>query len=354
MSLNSTKNLFFHLTLIHIKIKLKVTVFSKIIKSKIFSISSFWKSLSRFSANLSSFYPIWLSTLKKTRNKFFIKLFIKNLFFSNFWISFSVMDAVNSSERTTSYLTNKLNLTDKNNFSLFLTNKNINRIFTTIFLKKQNSNSNFFLEKYFKKEKYSWAVSFSNTLKFYFFKFFTFFLASKVELKKFFLLNYFNFKTNYFLIFQTFQTFFKNTWIFIFYKKNDFTFDKVFSKIQTFSTIFKLHTYFIFFNGFLFTDLDNFDLSKITLFLDKSSVDNNFIWVFLKSNLLGCAKKTVFNLNKVILQKKTIDVFNFFLNSQFYLNKVFFFFFLLKLVNFFFLLKLVNFNVFLKCQLLDN
>ncbi len=367
MTVSKVKNFyFFRLSIVNIKIKIKIVVFSKMYKNTILHVSAFWKSLSWFSNNLSSFYPVRLSTLKKTKNKLLIKLFIKSLFFSDSWVSFSLMDVVTDLNWDTLQLLNNLksSLHSKNDISIFQTNWNINKIFNTIFIQKQILKSNYFLEKYFKKEKYCRAVSFSNTLKFYFFKYFTFFLSSKNNLKNLFLINSLNLKNNYFLNFQTFKFFFSNIWFFIFLKKNkESNITNFFKYLDSFSTHFKIINFIIFLNGFIFNNLDNLNLTNFNVNIFKNINDNIFISIFLNSTTSAEFKKLVISQPKNFLTKKSNSFFDFLVNSQLYTNKQTFIFLVLKLLNSFLVLKLLNsflvlklLNSFLylKCQRLDN
>ncbi len=151
-------NFFFFSNLVQPKTIFKLNNFFLTKKKKTFSfLTSFWKSFSRFSHNLSSKILIWLSTLKKIKNKILLKNFIFYLFSHNNWLSFSDTDILEQSNWNFFQIWKILKKISVNkfetlNFTIFSTNKIFNKIFKnflSILLVPEKLNTNIFLEKYF-------------------------------------------------------------------------------------------------------------------------------------------------------------------------------------------------------------
>lgn len=366
--IQKTSNFYFYTTLIQPKINFKLVNFFlwKKKKSRSFS-TSFWKSYSWFSHVISSNFWIRISTLKKIKNKILLKNFILTLFSTENWISFSDTDIKDSTNRNLSSIWKNLKkisiVTENIEFSVFSTNKIFNKIFKNflfLFLNSNWKNPTVFLEKYFFNEKYTRALGLSNNLKFFFMKFFLFYLPSTFNLKKLCFFNRqktFNF---YLKKLNNFIQLFLNKWYFIFIN-NKLKLIQFKTILNQFLTNFNLIDNLIFFQGNIFNKSNQNSLSTNNYNNLIRISDSNFINFFFKINK---ANFLAFMLVQTAYQFITIPTknliplfFNDFIltkiNCKIFLIKIFNFLIKLKLKSFFFLLFFKKI-IFYWCQLLNN
>lgn len=371
--ISSKTNFYFITALVTPKMKYRLLAFSKTFKPKISQTqvtSSFWKSLTRFSYQLSTKLNIKLATLTKVKNKIFIKNFIFNLFTTNNWLSFGLVDLNNIELRSIGklkkFLTNLISV-EKENLEIFLTNWALNKIFKNFLykIKFKNSNFSFFYEKYFFSEKYTRAVGVSNNLKFFILKFFTFFIKSNFIFKQIFFLNKKFKKQNFLFKLRSFKNLFLNKWFFLFFNtKLDLKFNNILIKILN---SLNLVDYLVFTNGFIVNSIEQTYLYFNRNFFHLKTTDNSFINFFIKSlyssTYIQRTNSRSYELICSVEQKSILKInYNDLLSNSFlFLNKTFFYFFFIFFLNKFLLLKIKIFSMkfsfkllLLKCQHLNN
>lgn len=336
----------FSIALVNPKTKFKIIRFmveNKLTNSQ--QITSFWRSLARGSTLFSSFFNIWLSTLKKIKNKFLLKTLLENFLTKKFWLSFSKFDILDKNIWNFTHLKQKIFLSQMHEpfqSELYITNKTVQKIFKSFFFlyHTKTFNLNFFQEKFFFWEKKIWAIGLSNKLKLFLIQFFTFFLPTPTMLKKFLFQKISNLeKFSPLNSLLTFKNIFKGKRYFLFLSNK-------LTPLHFKNFLIQLGQEIELFDLFLFNEGNLVNYSLQGSFLGKQqqvffvSTDQALIHFFLKHNvyisksfMTGALSNWIKNLT-LSSNNLYFKFFNYYFSFSFNDFLEFFFFFLKKILNF--------------------